>query len=385
MLDETRLISDRVGRIDVSGIRKAFELGASLEDPINLSIGQPDFKVPDEIKRAAIEAIEQDRNGYTLTKGDPALLGVIRDHLRADIGWNCDGDELDVMVTSGTSGGLILSFMAMLDPGDEAVISDPCFVIYPTLGPMTNSTMVSCNTYPDFRMTAERVEPCLTDKTKIVLINSPSNPTGVVLNDQEMNDLADLCTDRGVMLVSDEIYNLFTWPEGLDDAGLCPTPARRTSNMLLIRGYGKTYGCTGWRLGYAAGPSWLIREMSKLQQYSFVCAPSMAQAGVMGAFDVDMSEAIENFQRRSSRIHEAFDGLASVAQMGGAFYAFVEVPPHLGCTATEFSEAAIEQNVIIIPGNVFSSRDTHFRISYAVPDETLEEGLAVLAGMMRRT
>ncbi|MEE3001491.1 MAG: aminotransferase class I/II-fold pyridoxal phosphate-dependent enzyme [Planctomycetota bacterium] len=377
-----RHLSDRVSSIDVSGIRRAFQLGADLENPINLSIGQPDFPVPGVMKEAAIDAIQSDLNGYTLTTGHPPLLKAISTHLEKDINWNCGSDDLDLMITSGTSGALLLSFMAMLNPGDEVVIADPYFVVYPTLGPMTGSSIVYCDTYPDFRMTAERVESCLTDRTKLVLVNSPANPTGVILNDEELKDLVDLCSSRDILLVSDEIYDLFTYPEHLDSGGRCPSPARHTKDMLLIRGFGKNYGCTGWRLGYAAGPSWLIAEMAKLQQYTFVCAPSMAQAGATRSFEIDMGPEIGEYHARSMMIHEALGDITTVSSTAGAFYAFIEVPGKLGCSATEFCERAIEHNLILIPGAVFSQRDTHVRISYACERTKLAQGLDILRDMM---
>tara|TARA_Y100000589_G_scaffold76835_1_gene70685 strand:+ start:1368 stop:2522 length:1155 start_codon:yes stop_codon:yes gene_type:complete len=377
------LLSNRVNAIDVSGIRKAFQLGAKLENPINLSIGQPDFAVPEPVKQAAIDAIRNDRNGYTLTSGDPELLSSIRTHIQRDVGWDMQSGELDAIVTSGTSGALLLSFMALLDPGDEAVIADPYFVVYTALGPMTNATIRLCDTYPDFRMTAERVEPLLTDRTKIVLVNSPANPTGIVLTDDELRELAELCRSRGIMLISDEIYDLFTWPEHLDASGHCPSPARHSDDMLLIRGFGKTYGCTGWRLGYAAGPSWLISEMAKLQQYSFVCAPSMAQAAASAALHTDMQPIVDRYHARSQMVMDSLSPLTDLPEPGGAFYAFVRVPPQLDCSAAAFCEEAIRRNVIIIPGNVFSRHDTHFRLSMAADEESLARGLEVIADMMR--
>ena len=153
--------------------------------------------------------------------------------------------------------------------------------------------------------------------------------------------------------------------------------------MILIRGYGKTYGCTGWRLGYAAGPKAIIDQMQKLQQYTFVCAPSMAQAGVVGAFEVDMREQVKAYQRKRDMVEHAFDGIASIVHPGGAFYAFIEVPKALAKTATEFVEQAVENNVLLIPGGVFSSVDTHFRLSFAVEDRTLERGLEVLCDLLK--
>lgn len=381
-VDFNAFISDRARSVDASGIRKVFELGAKLKNPINFSIGQPDFPVPDAIKQATIRAIENNRNGYTLTQGVPELGAAIARHLAADVGWNVPSDDLGLLVTSGTSGGFWLAFMAMLNPGDQAIVADPYFVLYPALGQVSGATVVTCDTYPDFRLTAERVEPLINDRTKVLVLNSPGNPTGVVLTNAELRDLVDLCERRGLMLISDEIYDQFTYADGRED-GVCPSPARITENMLLIRGFGKTYGCTGWRMGFVAGPKPIIQQMQKLQQYTFVCPPSMAQHGLVDAFEVDMSPQIDAYQRRRDMVLKAFEGIANIEHPGGAFYAFVEVPRKLGMSASAFCESAIERNVLLIPGKVFSHRDTHFRLSYAVPESTLAKGLEILTAMMR--
>src|SRR5690606_36129729 len=186
VLDMKTLVSSRSRSIDASGIRRVFELGAKLRDPINLSIGQPDFPVQEAMKDAAIAAIRADRNGYTLTQGIPELRARIAARLLHEVNWPLPSDELGMVVTSGTSGALLLAFMALLDPGDEAIIPDPFFVMYPQLGKIIGSRTVLCDTYPDFRMTAGRVEPLITERTKILLVNSPANPTGVVLNSNEL-------------------------------------------------------------------------------------------------------------------------------------------------------------------------------------------------------
>ena len=248
---------------------------------------------------------------------------------------------------------------------------------------MTGAQIVPCDTYDDFKMTAARIEPLLTDRTRIVLLNSPGNPTGVVASDHEVKEIADLCSDRGVMLVSDEIYDLFTFSNGRDAQGRCPSPSRHSRDMLLVRGFGKTYGCTGWRMGYVAGPSWLIAEMAKFQQYSFVCAPSMAQAAMASAFDLDMSHIVEQYEQRSKMVCEVLSPVTQVSETGGAFYSFVEVPPKLGMTATDFCDQLIDHQVVTIPGGVFSTRDSHFRISFACDDRKLEQGLQIIRDVMQ--
>ncbi len=381
MIDFEAMISDRSRDTDMSGIRKVFELGAKLKDPINFSIGQPDFPVADALKEAAVAAIRADLNGYTLTQGAPNLREAVIDHLTEDVGWDFSGDANGVFISSGTSGALHLAMMGFLNPGDEIIAADPYFVAYPALARLAGATFVTCDTYPDFRLTADRVEPLITERTKMLLVNSPGNPTGVVLTGDELRDLAHLCERRGILLVSDEIYDEFTFSDALE-VGRCPSPARFTDNLLLVRGFGKSYGCTGWRMGYAAGPASLIREMAKIQQYTFVCAPSIAQQGLVGVFDVDMSGHVAAYQHKRDLVQAAFADVTNMSHPGGAFYGFIKVPPALGLSATGFVERAIERNVLTIPGNVFSERDTHFRLSFAVSDDKLEAGLEILKTMM---
>jgi aminotransferase len=396
-MDIDRLLTDRARQVDASGIRRIFNLGAKLADPINLSIGQPDFPVPEAIKRAAIEAIEQDHNGYTVTQGIAPLREKLIAWLAADLGWDCDrGAGPELLVTSGTSGAIVLAFMALVEPGDEVIIPDPYFVMYPHLATMVGGRAVRCDTYPDFRMTAERVEPLITERTKLLLLNSPSNPAGTVLSTQECADLLALCRRKGVLLISDEIYDEFTYPEAATDrmtrpaaggpSGRCPSPARlpgAADDVLLVRGFGKTYGITGWRMGYCAGPPALIEQIAKFQQYTFVCAPSMAQWGAIAAIDTDMSPQVEAYRARRDMVIQALAPVTEVATPGGAFYAFPKVPERLGLTATQFVEKCIERSVLVIPGSVFSDRDTHLRISYAAGDETLRRGLDIIAELMR--
>lgn len=379
------LLSRRVLEMDASGIRRAFELGASLENPINLSIGQPHFPVPQKIKEAAIAAIEDDQNGYSLSGGIAPLQQAVRRHLEKDLGWDPDDPETDVIITTGTSGALLLSAMALLDPGDEAIIPDPWFVIYPQLGPLTGGRIVPCDTYPDFRMTAARVEPLITERTKFVLVNSPGNPTGTVLTQRELEDLAELCRSRGIQLVTDEIYDEFVFHDSCDADGRAPSPARNAPDVLVIRGFGKTYGCTGWRMGYAAGPGWLIAEMRKLQQFTFVCAPTPFQWGVIPALELSLDAELEGYRRRRDRVLEVLSPLTELSHPGGAFYTFFKVPEHLGMTGEAFVEEAVKHRLLLVGGGVFSRRDTHVRLSFAAAESTLEEGLEILADLLSGT
>ncbi len=390
MLDVTGLIADRVEAIDASGIRRVFDLAASLENPVNLSIGQPDFDVPDPVKEAAIDAIRKGFNRYTVTQGIRELHERIAADLAAELPhWQPagrGGDGYQTLITSGVSGGLVLALLTCVQPGDEVLIPDPYFVMYKHLVTLAGGRAVYIDTYPDFRVTAERVEPLITDRTKLLLFNSPSNPTGVVASDDDCRAIAELCERRNVLLLSDEIYDQFCFeksprPGAKDDTPRCPTPAAYTDRMLLMRGYSKTYAMTGWRLGYAVGPAALVNQMTKLQQYSFVCAPSMAQLAGVAAMDVDMSSFVEHYARKRDMVMSKLAGVYELATPGGAFYAFPKVPEALGLTGTQFVERAIERELLIIPGSVFSERDTHVRLSYACDDVMLVKGLDILVDL----
>jgi aminotransferase len=399
--DLDSMISDRANAIDASGIRRIFALAATLDDPINLSIGQPDFVVPESIRQAAIDAIDNHINGYTLTQGLPSLLSKVNGWLKHDLGWDTktvntpDHTGPVSLITSGTSGALVLAFMALLNPGDECIIPDPYFVAYPHWATLFGAKAITVDTYPDFKLTAERIEPLITPKTKFVLLNTPSNPAGVVMSKDECVKLRDLCRSKGILLITDEIYDEFAFSDATTDACVadpssprCPSPARiegSHDDVLLIRGFGKTYGCTGWRLGYAAGPKAIVEQMAKLQQYTFVCAPAPLQAGAQACFETDMSSFVAEYQSRRDLVLEKLSPHTEIATPGGAFYAFIKVPEHLGITGTQFAERAIERSLLTISGAAFSARDTHFRISFATKREKLIDGLDIIVDLMTQS
>ncbi len=359
-------IADRTKLFDSSGIRKVFDLGAKLKDPINLSIGQPDFDVPGEVKRAAIEAIENGKNGYALTQGMP----VLREKLQKQVDDEYGHEDRQLFVTSGTSGGLLLAMMALVNPGDEVIVFDPYFVMYNALAAVVGGKVVYIDTHPDFRIDLERVANAITPKTKLILYNSPANPTGVVASEEEVRGLAQLAAERGVVLLSDEIYRAFCYD------GSFISPARFNPQTLVIDGFSKSHGMPGWRLGFAHGPGEIIQQMIKLQQYSFVCAPHPFQWAGAAAMGVDVAEHIEAYRRKRDMLLEGLGDLYQIVRPGGSFYMFPRAP---WGTGEEFVHRAIEKyQLLIIPGNVFSSHNSHFRISYAATDSTIERGIEAL-------
>lgn len=357
-------LADRMQHFDSSGIRKVFDLAAKMKNPINLSIGQPDFDVPAPVKAAAIDAINGGKNGYSPTQG----IGSLREKLLAKAKQDC-GLDRDLFITSGTSGGLVLAMLALANPGDEVIVFDPFFVMYPSLVKLTGAKMVTIDTYPDFRIDVNKVRDAITPKTKAILFNSPANPTGVTATEQEVRDLAKLAAEKNVALVSDEIYRAFVYDRPF------VSPALYNPQTLVIDGFSKGYAMTGWRLGFAHGPTEIIQAMAKLQQYTFVCAPQPFQWAGLAALDVDMQPHTDDYRKKRDRLVAGLKDLYEIATPDGAFYAYPKAP---WGTGTEFVSAAIERELLIIPGGIFSGRDTHFRISYAAPDAVIDRGVEVL-------
>ncbi|MEM9703486.1 MAG: aminotransferase class I/II-fold pyridoxal phosphate-dependent enzyme, partial [Planctomycetota bacterium] len=256
--------SDRARGIDASGIRKVFDLAAQLEDPINLSIGQPDYPVPEDVKAGIAEAVAQDRNAYSPSQGIAPLVA----RLQADADQRYGHADRRAFVTSGTSGGLMLALSALVNPGDEVIAFDPYFVMYKHLTTLSGGVCRMIDTYPDFRIDLEKVRAAIGPKTKAILCNSPANPTGAVMTEAEAEGLATISRETGVPLISDEIYDLFC-----HDGREFVSPAAFDESCLVVGGFSKTYGMTGLRVGYAHGPTAMIDQMIKLQQYTFVCSP----------------------------------------------------------------------------------------------------------------
>jgi len=362
-------LARRTGDIDISGIRKVFDLAAKLKSPVNFSIGQPDFDVPDDVKRAAIEAVHQGFNKYTVTQGIPELRDRVRLHCRRTRNWEPE----EVFITAGVSGGLLLATLALVDPGDEVIIPDPYFVSYKQLTKLVGARPVFVDTYPDFRLTPERLEKVITRKSKVLFLNSPTNPTGAVYPPEDLKGVAELSRRHHITVISDEIYDAFCYD------GEYVSITRYLEETVLLGGFSKSWGMTGWRLGYVCGAKEILQEMLKLQQFSFVNAPSMVQRAGLAALDCDVSEHIADYKHRRDLVYEGLKGTFEITRPSGAFYVFPKVP--MG-TGQEFAERAIERECLVIPGSVFSERNTHFRLSYATSVEQIERGVEILKSLV---
>jgi len=362
------LLSERSRLIESSGIRRVFDLGASLKDPVNFSIGQPDFAVPGDVRAAAIRAIEDGQNRYTPTQGIAPLRDRIARKLREENQIWADAD--DVLVTSGSSGGIFLALAALLDPGDEVVIPDPYFVMYPQLVGFFGARPKFVDTYPDFVLDPDRIEDAITPQTKLIVLNSPANPTGAVVPEDRLRRIAVIAARHGIVILADEVYEKFVYDGSRHFSIGSLYPATITLNALS-----KSHAATGWRIGYAVGPRPILDKMKELQQYTFVCAPSFAQYGALVAFDVDTSAQVRAYQRRRDLIVDGLRRRFEVWTPGGAFYVMPRVDDR---DASSFVERAIANNVLLIPGSVFSRQPTHIRISYAISEERILQGVDIL-------
>jgi aspartate aminotransferase/aminotransferase len=363
-----KILADRTNKIDASGIRKVFALAGSLKDPVNFSIGQPDFDVPEPLKEEAIKAIREGQNKYSQTAGDATLKNKVAEQVQKEFGWS----NPSVIITSGVSGGLLLTFLALINPEDEVIIPDPYFVIYKHVINMLGGKCVFIDSYPDFNLPVEKISDAITDRTKIIILNSPSNPTGVVYTEEQVKRLAEVAAEKDVLVLADEIYEKFCYDSE------CPSIANYYEKTLLLRGFSKSYAMTGWRLGYAAVNESLknvIEEMTKIQQYTFVCAPGPFQKAAIAALDFNINNLVDSYKSKRDLLYEGLKDKFELVKPGGAFYAFIKAP---GDSGSKFVEKAIANNVLIIPGNVFSEKDTHFRISYATIDSKIKEGIDIL-------
>ena len=364
-------IADRMHKIDASGIRKVFDLAASMKNPINLSIGQPHFDTPASVKAALVSAVEAGKNVYTATQGIAPLREALQSRVQAEYGHT----DRQTFLTSGTSGGLMLALAVLVNPGDEVIAFDPWFVMYKHLVTLAGGTCRQIDTYPDFRIDLDQVRDAITPKTKAILCNSPCNPTGYVATAAEMQGLAELAAEKNVCLISDEIYRSFCYERPF------VSPARWNDQTIVIDGFSKSHSMTGLRLGFAHGPDHIIQQMIKLQQFTYVCAPQPVQWAGLAALECDISDRVAAYASNRQFLLQELGNLYDIQGSGGAFYLFIKSPYG---TATEFTTKAIENQLLIIPGNVFSQRDTHFRVSFAAEHQTLERGVEVLKRLARR-
>ena len=360
--------SKNVLKINTSGIRKIFEAAGS--DAINLGLGQPDFDTPEHIKAAAIKALNEGFTGYTVGPGIPELREALSQKFQKENGFSVSPQE--IIVTSGASEALTIALTALLNPGDEVLISNPGFVSYNALVEILNGKPVSVPLGEDLAIKPETVLEKITPKTKALVLNSPSNPTGSVASKADIKALAEIAEDYKITIVSDEVYEYFVYE------GEHVSPAKYSDNVITINATSKSYAMTGWRLGYVAAKQEYTSQMLKVHQYIQACANSIAQKAAYAAVTGPQDSVItmrEEFRKRRDFLVSGLNRLGMNCPLPkGAFYAFPKVSD-----SAEVASRMIENGVVVVPGTAFGSGgDGFIRISYAASMEDIERALGIM-------
>lgn len=363
----SQLLSERMQRIDTSQIRRMFDLAGTLKNPINLSIGQPHYTTPEPVIEALNKALSDGFTSYTQTQG----ILPLREKLAQK--WQSDGmikaDPDNILISAGVSGLLVLLFLALIDRGDRVLLIDPTFLIYKSMLEFYNA---SIETIPE-SFGADDIAKINPDGLKMILFAMPSNPSGKILSKDQLQMLGNLADQSGATLVSDEIYEIFDYENKFVPA------ASVYPQTLTLKGFSKSYSMTGLRLAAATGPEHIIKAMTTIQQYTIVCAPTPVQHAGITALDVDMSEFVAQYAKNRIAILNALEKKVNCFSPDGAFYVF----PEIDCDDMKFVEKAIrEQELLIVPGSIFTETSYRIRISYAVEEESLNRGIKALLTLL---
>ncbi|QOJ80887.1 aminotransferase [Bacillus subtilis] len=384
----TSYLSDYVQQIKPSGIRKFFDLAATMEGVISLGVGEPDFVTAWNVREASILSLEQGYTSYTANAGLYLLREEISRYLsnRFDLSYSPDNE---LIVTVGASQALDIAIRAIVNPGEEVIIPEPCFVAYDALVSLAGGIPVHVHTTADkgFKATAADFEAAVTEKTKAILICSPSNPTGSVYSKEELNEIAEFAKKHDVIVLADEIYAELTYDEEFTSIAALPGMKERT---VVISGFSKAFAMTGWRLGFAAAPSLLRDAMLKIHQYAMMCAPAMAQFAALEGLKngmEDVEKMKKSYRRRRNLFVESLNEIGlSCHHPGGAFYAFPSIKS-TGMSSEQFAEELLTQEkVAVVPGSVFGpSGEGYIRCSYATSIEQLQEALVRMKRFLQKT
>jgi len=380
-------ISERASTLPPSGIRKFFDLLSSIEGVISLGVGEPDFVTPWHICEAAIYSLEKGYTMYTSNKGTPELRAELARHLESRFGLTYDPDD-EILITVGVSEGLDLTMRAILNPGDEVIMPDPCYVAYPASVSLAGGTPVMVPTIEEnnFEITADDIEPRITRKTKAILIGYPCNPTGAVLSKEELTQIAELAKRYNLLVISDEVYGRLVY--GTEHTCFATLPGMK-ERTILLNGFSKAYAMTGWRIGYAAGNGEIIGAMTKIHQYTMLCASIMGQMAALEALKANDSEVdamVRDYDRRRRVMVKGFRDIGlSCFEPKGAFYAFPSIKI-TGMTSEEFAEKLLmEEKVAVVPGSAFGQcGEGYIRCCYATSLPEIEEALKRMGKFIKR-
>jgi len=381
-------ISQRVQAVPPSGIRKYFDIAATMSDVISLGIGEPDFVTPRPIMDAGIGSLNAGKTQYTSNSGLIELRTALSGYLQKLYGVSYE-PENEILVTVGVSEALYLALTAALDPGDEVIVPEPCFVAYTAEVAFAGGVPVTAPTYVEknFQVTAEDIERRITPKTKALLIGYPNNPTGAVMERENMAQIAQLAEKYDLLVISDEIYDRLVY-SGFQHVNFASLPNMH-ERTITLGGFSKSHAMTGWRLGYAAAPKEILAAMRKVHQYTIMSAPTPSQYAALEAIQAGepfVAQMVGEYDRRRQLLVNGLNQLGlDCFEPKGAFYAFPSVKKS-GLDETAFADQLLEEeHVAVVPGSAFGASGAGFvRLSYATAYEKIEEALNRLEKFMRR-
>ena len=371
-------LSQKIANVPPSGIRKYFDIAATMEDVVSLGVGEPDFDTPMVVRQAGIKSLEDGKTTYTSNAGLQELRDEIAAYTKRSIGIEYDSAN-EVVITVGGSEAIDAALRCMLDPGDEVLLPEPAFVSYDALTVMADGVPVAIplQNKNQFKLTVEELEAAYTDKTKVLILSFPNNPTGAVMTKEDLAPIADFVMKNDIYVISDEIYAELNY-DG-EHASIASFPGMR-ERTVIINGFSKAWAMTGWRLGWVCGPELIVGQILKLHQYAIMCAPSMAQyAGIVALRDCDeqVAEMRESYNERRKYLLGEFERLGLPCfEPFGAFYLFPSIE-HFGLTSDEFATRLIQEaSLAVVPGTAFGACGEGFlRISYAYSMEELKEAV----------
>jgi aminotransferase len=380
-------LSNTIKQIKPSGIRKFFDIVSEMKDAISLGVGEPDFDTPWHIREEGIYSLEKGRTFYTSNAGLKELKVEVCNYFKRTLDLSYDYNK-EVMITVGGSEAIDIALRAMLDPGDEVLIPEPCYVSYVPCVELTHGVPVTIPLKEEnqFRLTKEEVLEHLTDKTKILVLPFPNNPTGAIMEREDLEKIAEVCIEKDIYVLSDEIYSELTYKGKHCSIAQIPGMKERT---IVINGFSKAFAMTGWRLGFAAAPAIIMEQMIKIHQFAIMCAPTTSQYAAVQALkhgDKDVQRMRESYnQRRRFLIHEFRDMGLDCFEPYGAFYVFPSIKK-FGLTSEEFATRLLqEEKVAVVPGTAFGDCGEGFlRISYAYSLDNLKIALGRVRNFVQR-
>lgn len=381
-------LSDVVVDIQPSGIRKFFDIVSEMKDAISLGVGEPDFDTPWHIREEGIYSLEKGRTFYTSNAGLKELKIEICNYLKRKLDLDYDYNK-DVIVTVGGSEAIDLAIRAMINPGDEVLIPQPSYVSYVPCVTLAygKPVIIELKEENQFRLTKDELLERITDKSKILILPFPNNPTGAIMEKRDLEEIAKVCIEKDIFVVSDEIYSELTY-NGEKHISIACIPGMK-ERTIVINGFSKAYAMTGWRLGYAVGPAEILKQMIKIHQFAIMCAPTNSQYAAVEALrngDRDIDKMRESYNQRRRFLLNAFKEMGlDCFEPFGAFYMFPSIK-RFGMTSDEFANRLLqEEKVAVVPGTAFGDCGEGFlRISYAYSLEDLKEALGRLKDFISR-